>query len=68
MPVVVIPVHAAYGGMLSRNLLYTAITRAKRACVLVGQPDAVARAARRADAFRRHTRLAGLLAGSRKAE
>jgi exodeoxyribonuclease V alpha subunit len=68
MPVVVIPVHAAYGGMLSRNLLYTAITRAKRACVLVGQPEAVARAARRADAFRRHTRLAGLLAGSRKAE
>jgi exodeoxyribonuclease V alpha subunit len=63
MPVVVIPVHSAYGGMLSRNLLYTAITRAKRACVLVGQPQAVARAARRADAFRRHTRLAGLLAG-----
>jgi exodeoxyribonuclease V alpha subunit len=62
MPVVVIPVHAAYGGMLSRNLLYTAITRAKRACVLVGQPQAVARAARRADAFRRYTTLAGRLA------
>jgi exodeoxyribonuclease V alpha subunit len=61
MPVVVIPVHAAYGGMLSRNLLYTAITRAKRACVLVGQREAVARAARRADAFRRHTRLASLV-------
>jgi exodeoxyribonuclease V alpha subunit len=60
MPVVV-PVHAAYGGMLSRNLLYTAITRAKRACVLVGQREAVARAARRADAFRRHTRLADLV-------
>lgn len=68
MPVVVIPVHAAYGGMLSRNLLYTAITRAKQACVLVGQREAVARAARRADAFRRHTRLAGLLAGSGQAE
>jgi len=61
MPVVVIPVHAAYGGMLSRNLLYTAITRAKQACVLVGQREAVARAARRADAFRRHTRLAELV-------
>ena len=68
MPVVVIPVHAAYGGMLSRNLLYTAITRARQACVLVGQPEAVARAARRADAFRRHTRLAGLLAGGGQAE
>jgi exodeoxyribonuclease V alpha subunit len=62
MPVVVIPVHSAYGGMLSRNLLYTAITRAKQACVLVGQPEAIARAARRADAFRRHTRLAELVA------
>jgi exodeoxyribonuclease V alpha subunit len=62
MPVVVIPVHDAYGGMLSRNLLYTAITRAKLACVLVGQPSALARAARRADAFRRYTRLTGLLA------
>ncbi len=61
MPVVVIPVHNSYGGMLSRNLLYTAITRAKQACVLVGQPEAVARAARRADAFRRHTRLAELV-------
>jgi exodeoxyribonuclease V alpha subunit len=68
MPVVVIPVHSAYGGMLSRNLLYTAITRAKRACVLVGQREAVARAARRADAFRRHTRLAGLLTGGGQAE
>jgi exodeoxyribonuclease V alpha subunit len=64
MPVVVIPVHAAYGGMLSRNLLYTAITRAKQACVLVGQREAIARAARRADAFRRHTRLAELVAAA----
>ncbi len=63
MPVIVIPVHSAYGGMLSRNLLYTAITRAKRACVLVGQREAIARAARRADAFRRHTRLAELVTG-----
>jgi exodeoxyribonuclease V alpha subunit len=61
LPVVVIPVHNAYGGMLSRNLLYTAITRAKTACVLVGQPEAVARAARRADAFQRHTRLGELV-------
>jgi len=63
VPVVVIPVHAAHGGMLSRNLLYTAITRARRACVLVGQRSAVARAARRADAFRRNTRLAEILQG-----
>jgi exodeoxyribonuclease V alpha subunit len=64
MPVVVVPVHAAYGGMLSRNLLYTAVTRAQRACVLVGQPAAVRTAARRAESFQRHTRLAELLAAA----
>ena len=44
MPVVVVPVHSGHGGMLSRNLLYTAVTRARTACVLVGQRAAVARA------------------------
>ncbi len=61
MPVVVVPVHSGHGGMLSRNLLYTAVTRARTACVLVGQRAAVARAVERADAFRRNSRLAGLL-------
>ena len=61
MPVVVVPVHSGHGGMLSRNLLYTAVTRARTACVLVGQRAAVARAVGRADAFRRNSRLAGLL-------
>ena len=49
--------------MLSRNLLYTAVTRARTACVLVGQRGAVAKAVGRADAFRRNSRLAGLLGG-----
>ena len=63
MPVVVVPVHSGHGGMLSRNLLYTAVTRARTACVLVGQRGAVAKAVGRADAFRRNSRLAGLLGG-----
>ncbi len=63
MPVVVVPVHSSHGGMLSRNLLYTAVTRARTACVLVGQRAAVAKAVGRADAFRRNSRLAGLLGG-----
>ncbi len=63
MPVVVVPVHSGHGGMLSRNLLYTAVTRARTACVLVGQRGAVAKAVGRADAFRRNSRLAGLLSG-----
>ena len=62
MPVVIVPVHTSHTVLLSRNLLYTAVTRARRACVLVGQPQALTRALRRADAFRRNSRLAGLLA------
>lgn len=61
MPVVIVPVHSSHGGMLSRNLLYTAVTRARTACVLVGQRAAVDRAVGRADAFRRNSRLAALL-------
>ena len=62
MPVVIVPVHTSHTALLSRNLLYTAVTRARRACVLVGQRQAVTRALRRADAFRRNSRLGGLLA------
>ena len=62
MPVVIVPVHSSHTVLLSRNLLYTAVTRARRACVLVGQRQALTRAQRRADAFRRNSRLAGLLA------
>ena len=61
MPVVIVPVHTSHTVLLSRNLLYTAVTRARRACVLVGQRQAVTRALRRADAFRRNSRLADLL-------
>jgi len=40
-PVVVIPILTQHYMMLQRNLLYTAITRAKRAVVLVGNRQAV---------------------------
>ncbi len=62
MPVVIVPVHSSHAVLLSRNLLYTAVTRARNACVLVGERQALTRALRRADAFRRNSRLAGLLA------
>ncbi|MEB2310526.1 MAG: ATP-dependent RecD-like DNA helicase [Sorangiineae bacterium] len=41
-PAVVIPLLTTHFVMLSRNLLYTAITRAKRLCVLVADPRALA--------------------------
>lgn len=40
-PAVVIPLVMQHRMLLQRNLLYTAITRAKRFCVLVGQPRAL---------------------------
>jgi len=40
-PAVVVPLLTAHFVMLSRNLLYTAVTRAKRLCVLVADPRAL---------------------------
>ncbi|TQN32799.1 exodeoxyribonuclease V alpha subunit [Haloactinospora alba] len=57
-PAVVIPVTTSAWMMLQRNLLYTAITRAKRLVVLVGSRRAIAQAVRNASAGRRHTALA----------
>ena len=55
--------HSAAGAFfLRREMLYTAITRAKLATVIVGTREVVARAARTADTGRRHSRLAERLA------
>ena len=58
VPVVVCICHRSHARMLSRPLIYTAITRAKRTCVLVGERPALAIAVRRDDAGRRHSALA----------
>ncbi len=57
-PAVVIPVLTSHYVMLQRNLLYTAVTRARRLVVLVGQPRAIAMAVRNDRVVRRHTGLA----------
>jgi exodeoxyribonuclease V alpha subunit len=44
--------------MLTRPLVYTAITRARRICVLVGDPGAMAMAVRRDDGGDRYSALA----------
>ena len=56
-PCVVIPVHTAHFMMLHRNLLYTAVTRARRLVVLVGTGKAIAIAVSTNDAICRHTGL-----------
>jgi exodeoxyribonuclease V alpha subunit len=59
---VVLAMVDAHYVMLSRTLLYTGITRAKRACVIVGSRRAVEQAARNARDDARRTSLPGLLA------
>ncbi|WP_431782288.1 SF1B family DNA helicase RecD2 [Streptomyces chumphonensis] len=56
-PAVVIPVTMGAWMMLQRNLLYTAVTRAKRLVVLVGSRRALGQAVRTVSAGRRHTML-----------
>jgi exodeoxyribonuclease V alpha subunit len=57
-PAVVAPWSTAYAVMLSRALLYTAVTRAQRLCVLVGERKAVSMALGRSEQRRRHSALA----------
>jgi exodeoxyribonuclease V alpha subunit len=60
---IVVPIFSGHRIMLTRNLVYTAVTRAQEVCVVVGEPAALASAVRRTDARRRHTRLRELVAG-----
>jgi exodeoxyribonuclease V alpha subunit len=63
LPVSVVVAHPAAGAFfLRREMLYTAMTRARTATVIVGQRDVVARAARTPDTSRRHSRLGARLA------
>ncbi len=57
-PCVVVPLTTSSWLMLQRNLLYTAVTRAKRLVVLVGSKRALAKAVRTEGAGRRYTALA----------
>ncbi|MDX3065996.1 MULTISPECIES: SF1B family DNA helicase RecD2 [Streptomyces] len=56
-PAVVIPVTTSAWMMLQRNLLYTAVTRAKKLVVLVGSRKAIGQAVRTVSAGRRCTGL-----------
>ncbi|MEU9231480.1 SF1B family DNA helicase RecD2 [Streptomyces subrutilus] len=62
-PAVVIPVTTSAWMMLQRNLLYTAVTRAKKLVVLVGSRKALGQAVRTVSAGRRYTAVAPRLSG-----
>jgi exodeoxyribonuclease V alpha subunit len=57
-PAVVIPLHTQHYLMLSRNLLYTALTRAKKTVVMIGTTQAIRMAMNNLEATRRFTGLA----------
>ena len=61
-PIVVCPITTQHFMMLQKNLLYTAITRAKRAIVLVGTRKALAIAVRNKKSAERNTLLAERIA------
>ncbi len=56
-PVIVLPISTQHYIMLQRNLLYTAITRARRQVVLVGTKKAIALAVKNNQVEERHTLL-----------
>lgn len=67
-PAVVIPVTTSAWMMLQRNLLYTAVTRAKKLVVLVGSRKAIGQAVRTVSAGRRCTGLDFRLRGGTAGE
>jgi exodeoxyribonuclease V alpha subunit len=64
-PAVVIPLLTSHFVMLSRNLLYTAVTRGKRLVVLVCDPRAIALALARDRRDERRSRLAECISPAR---
>lgn len=45
-PVIILPLFTQHFALLQRNLVYTAITRAKKLCIMIGQSKALAMALR----------------------
>jgi len=56
-PAAVIVLHGAHFMLLNRALLYTALTRAKKLVVLIGDPRAMRRAARSAHSYETNSKL-----------
>ena len=56
-PCIVIPIHTSHFKLLTRNLLYTGLTRGKKLVVLVGMKKALAIAVHNEEVRQRHTGL-----------
>ena len=61
MDIILLPLHTSFRHQLQRNLLYTAITRAKKRVLLFGQKQALVQAIQNSTVDQRNTRLADRL-------
>lgn len=63
-PVVLLPIHRNFGNRLpQRNLLYTAVTRAKKLLVIIGQREEIPKIVGRNEQGKRYTNLTARLNG-----
>lgn len=67
-PIVIIPIFIEAYNMLERNLLYTAVTRAKNICLIVGMKEMIRKAVETVTSVRRNTNLKEKLMGGRPHE
>ncbi|MGK7953813.1 MAG: ATP-binding domain-containing protein, partial [Crocosphaera sp.] len=56
-PVVIMPISKSHYVMLSRNLIYTGLTRAKKLAIIVGDTKAIGIAVNQGHRKQRYTRL-----------
>jgi exodeoxyribonuclease V alpha subunit len=56
-PVVLLPIYMAHYVMLSRNLIYTGLTRAKKLAIVIGSHKAIDMAIKQVNQQERYTRL-----------
>jgi len=67
-PAVIVVMHGSHHVLLSRALLYTAVTRAKKLVIMLGDERAMARAAKNAHSYRCQSRLTQRLQGQNRTE
>jgi exodeoxyribonuclease V alpha subunit len=56
-PVVLLPIYMTHYVMLSRNLIYTGLTRAKKLAIIIGSNKAIGMAVKQVNQQQRYTRL-----------
>ncbi len=61
-PAVILPLLTGPSGLFNRNLLYTAVTRAKKCVVLLGDPQTVERMEQNTSTYTRYSGLRGRIA------